>query len=68
MKHYKTKDGKLMAECGVCGLLEKSGNEKLKHWEMKHLHFADADIDILTCNKCKKLTPGELGELLEEYK
>jgi hypothetical protein len=26
-------------------------------WEMQHIHLQARDVDFLTCEKCKKLSP-----------
>lgn len=57
MKHYTVEDDKLMAICKVCSKTEKSGDLKLASWQMQHFHFSDGEHEVLTCEKCKNLSP-----------
>jgi Zn ribbon nucleic-acid-binding protein len=66
VKHYKAVDGKLMVECVVCGAMEKSGSDKLSDWEMQHLHFSDAELEVLTCGECKNTDKFKLAELAQQ--
>jgi len=45
------------AICRQCGNEKNMSDKSLKDWQMQHLHFEDGDIDFLTCEKCKTLSP-----------
>ena len=57
--------------CEMCDARE-SNETKLVSWEMQYLHFTDADTDekletqMMTCDKCKLLSPLQYLEKLEE--
>lgn len=51
----------MIFECFVCKTKEDN-REILKTWEIQHLHFDDANLDVLTCVKCKDIHPYELLE------
>jgi len=45
----------MKVECRNCGI--KKEVQDTKDWEMQHLHFAETEIEFLTCEKCKLLSP-----------
>ena len=45
----------MKAQCGVCKKEIEYGTPILREWEMQHLHFAEGEIQLLTCDICKDL-------------
>lgn len=50
--------------CFVCKKKE-SADDKIKQWEMKHLHFAEGTLKRLTCDECKSIHPYKLLDLIK---
>ncbi len=48
-----------MAVCGVCGKEKVLGDKELYDWQMQHLHVEEGELKLLTCDKCKLLSPME---------
>lgn len=44
----------LYCSCDSCG--KEQLRTSCDDWLMNHIHFADADIDFLTCEKCKNIS------------
>ena len=55
----------MKAQCGVCKKEVEYGKPELKDWQMQHLHFSDAEIQLLTCNTCKNLHQMEFLKYIE---
>jgi len=66
MKKENDVKQKFMHTCEVCKKQEKSGSPNLVNWQMQHLHFADAEISMLTCETCKMTDPIVFAELAEK--
>lgn len=58
--------GQLNCSCDYCG--KQQNRLTCENWEMNHLHFDDADIDFLTCEKCKLLDPWIFVDKLEKQR
>jgi hypothetical protein len=47
--------GEPHATCDYCG--KNEFRYDCADWEMQHIHLQARDVDFLTCEKCKKLSP-----------
>lgn len=48
-------------KCFMCEQ-EKEDLKRSDGWEMQHLHFEDAEIELLTCDKCKEISPLKIAD------
>ena len=56
-------------ECGMCHKKLMQGTPELAQWQMQHLYyeeFEDGKVQLLTCDKCKFLSPMEFLEAVEK--
>lgn len=48
-------------QCRICKTFEsRLATEKLRKWEMQHMHFEEGELEFMTCPKCKILGPMEM--------
>lgn len=52
-----------IVKCEVCG--KEKQIAQTATWEMQHLHFADKEIEMLTCEECKLKSPTEFLQYIK---
>lgn len=57
-------------KCRICKKINKRQTIEeildVKNWEMQHLHFADGELEFMTCPECKLLHPTKYLEIVCE--